>query len=700
MPGLASWPSWLPDKRWAAALTGAVVLVYARMWWAGFIWDDDEYVVLNGCLRTLDGLRAIWFEPGSTPQYYPLTHTSFWLEYQLWRLNAPLFHVVNVVLHAANALLLWCVLRQLAVPGAWLGAALFALHPVEVETVAWITERKNTLSAFFGLAFLLAWLRYRFGVEVVETGPAATTVREPFPARWLAIATALFVASLLCKTVTITLIGVVLVISWWKTGRLSSRDLLGVAPLVCLGLPLALGTVMLEKGHVGATGAEWALGAADRVVLAGRVVVFYFTKLLWPTPLLFFYPRWEVSAGQAWQWAFPAAIGGVLAGLWAARGRLGRGPLAAALIFVGMLFPALGFFDVFPFQYSFVADHFQYHASAAALAGLAAAATLAAAGLSDERLRSIVLGGWVVVLACITAAQTRMYVGVEPLYRHVLAHDPTSFIAANNLGTFYSRCNDLTAARSVLEVAARNARFDRQKSLALWNLCQVAMRTGDHQMLLARAREAYALVPTEASRAMLGLGLVRTGAIDEAEKALAHDQAEAVDTRVEASDAADARGLALVELAVARKDTEQAARHLDALLRTSGSDWMWLQAGITYARLGLNDKAAKAFDPLRSHPLYGGVVYANLGLIALDRGNAEVAETCFRVAADRDASLVQPCVQLARMFEGQKRLAEAELCLIEAVRRAPDDEGLAAALEKVREERAAAAAPATATRDP
>jgi tetratricopeptide (TPR) repeat protein len=681
---------WLPDLRWGALLVAAVLLAYTRMWWAGFIWDDDDYVINNQCLWAWDGLWAIWFEPGRTPQYYPLTHTSFWLEYQLWRLYAPYYHVVNVLLHAANALLLWAVLRQLAVPGAWLGAMLFALHPVEVETVAWITERKNTLSAFFGFAFLLAWLRYRFGPRVVQTADDAA--QEPVSFLWLAIAVALFVASLLCKTVTITLIGVVLVISWWKTGRVSGRDFLGVAPLLCLGLPLALGTVMLEKEHVGAIGAEWALGAADRIVLAGRVIVFYFTKLLWPTPLLFFYPRWEVSAASAWQWLFPAAVAAALAVLWAARDTLGRGPLAATLIFIGMLFPALGFFDVFPFQYSFVADHFQYHASAAALAGLAAVATLAVSRLSDARLRAIPPAAWLAVLACITAAQTRVYIGVEPLYRHVLAHDPSSFIAANNLGTFYSRFNRLPEAKALLQTAVGNARFDRQKSLALWNLCDLALRLPDNQLLLNGAREAYVVVPSLASRAMLGLALVRNGEIEAADELLKDIETEEPDSRVSIRNTADAHHLALAEVAAVRQDPAAAKKQLDLLLEATNNEWMRLQAGILLARVGQSQEAVQVFGLLRDHPVYGGCAFSNLGMIALERGNAEVAETCFRTAADMDPTLLDPYVWLAKIYGRQKRFAEAEASLVEAVRRAPDDKDLAASLQTIRAEQAAAIA--------
>jgi tetratricopeptide (TPR) repeat protein len=378
--------------------------------------------------------------------------------------------------------------------------------------------------------------------------------------------------------------------------------------------------------------------------------------------------------------------------LWAARDTLGRGPLAATLIFIGMLFPALGFFDVFPFQYSFVADHFQYHASAAALAGLAAVATLAVSRLSDARLRAIPPAAWLAVLACITAAQTRVYVGVEPLYRHVLAHDPSSFIAANNLGTFYSRHNRLDEAKLMIQVAVTNARFDRQKSLALWNLCDLALRIQDNQLLLDGAREAYRLVPSLASRAMLGLALVRNGESDAADELLKDIETEEPDSRVGIRNTADAHRLALAEIAAVRQDPAAAKKQLDLLLGATNNEWMELQVGILFARVGQSQEAVQVFGRLRDHPVYGGCAFSNLGMIALEDGNAEVAETCFRTAVKLDATLLEPHVWLARIYGRQKRFAEAEASLIEAVRRAPDDAGLVESLAKIRVERAAATA--------
>jgi tetratricopeptide (TPR) repeat protein len=299
------------------------------------------------------------------------------------------------------------------------------------------------------------------------------------------------------------------------------------------------------------------------------------------------------------------------------------------------------------------------------------------------------LGAWVTVLSCLTVAQTRVYDGREPLYRHVLVHDPKSFAAANNLGAFYADSKSLVEAQVLLEAAVENARFDRQKGLALWNLCLVASVKGDDRGLLARAREAYSLVPTKASRSMLALGLVRNGLVDEAAAMLEDSPGERAETRVSGEHVRSAYNLAKAEVAEARGNRAEARKQLELVMRETPTACMRLQAGIDFARLGIGDEASKVFGSLRDHPVLGGHAYLNLGLIALDRGNAEVAEACYKAAADRDATLVEPYVGLARIYGREKRFTQAELCLVEALRRAPDDQALVESLEKIRAEQTA-----------
>jgi len=403
----------------ALALPIAVVAAYWPALRGGFIWDDDAHVTRVD-LRPLHGLWRIWSEPGATQQYYPVLHSAFWIEHRLWGDSALGYHLLNVALHLLATLLLYRVLRRLAVPGALLAASVFALHPVCVETVAWVSEQKNTLSAVFYMAAALAYLRF------------------DEKRRWgaYALGTALFALALLSKSVTATLPAALLVVLWWRRGRLSPKgDVLPLAPWLGMSAAAGLMTSWMERTFIGAYGAPFQLGLADRFLVAGRVAWFYLGKLLWPAGLNFMYPRWSVDAHAAWQYAFPAAAVAVLAALVALR-RRSRGPLAAALLFLGTLFPALGFINVYPFVFSFVADHFQYLAAAGLVSSLSAAAVigrdrLAPAGRSAALAAAACL---VVVLAALTWMQCSRYGDIQTFYESILERNPASWLAHDNLG--------------------------------------------------------------------------------------------------------------------------------------------------------------------------------------------------------------------------------------------------------------------------
>jgi tetratricopeptide (TPR) repeat protein len=398
-----------------------VFLAYLPTLRGGFIWDDDSYVTHNPTLHDLGGLQRIWFKVGAVPQYYPMVHTTFWLEYHLWALNPIGYHLINVLLHAVAAILLWQVLRRLQAPGAWLAAVIFALHPVEVESVAWVTERKNVLSAVFYFAAALAYLRF-----VAWEKPDR---QNRFRWHWYLGALVLFLAALLSKTVTCSLPAVLLLVCWWKKGRVQRGDVMPLLPFFVVGVALGLLTAWMEKHHVGARGADWSLTFADRCLIAGRALWFYAGKLVWPAPLTFIYPRWEIEPAVWWQWLFPIAAAGVVAGLWLARRRIGKGPLVAVLFFAGTLGPALGFVNVYPMRYSFVADHFQYLASVGLI-------ILFAAGLN--RAPRVIPATLVVLLGALTWQQTGIYRDLETLWRDTLAKNPGCWMAQNNLGTVFA----------------------------------------------------------------------------------------------------------------------------------------------------------------------------------------------------------------------------------------------------------------------
>lgn len=406
-------PAWLVGL----AIFVVTLAAYLPALRAAFIWNDSDYVTAPH-LRSLHGLWRIWFEIGATEQYYPLLHGAFWVEHRLWG-DAPIgYHLTNVLQHALAAWLFGLVLRRLAVPGAWLAAFVFALHPVCVESVAWVSEQKNTLSLVFYLLAALAYLRFD----------------ETRKASGYALASGLFVAALLSKTTTATLPPALLVVFWWRRGRLDGRrDIVPLLPWFALAAGMGLLSAWVERTFVGADGADFALNFLQRCLLAGRIIWFYLGKLFWPADLIFIYPRWTMDAATGWLWLFPAGVLALLATLWAMRAR-SRAPLAALLLFVGSLFPVLGFFNVYGFTFSFVADHWQYLPSLAVIALAAAGLTVAWARWTGP-LRWTAQVALVGSLGALTWQQSRMYHDIETFYRTTIAQNPECWMAHNNLGT-------------------------------------------------------------------------------------------------------------------------------------------------------------------------------------------------------------------------------------------------------------------------
>jgi tetratricopeptide (TPR) repeat protein len=552
----------------------AVIVAFFPALSAGFIWDDNGHVT-RADLRSLGGLGRIWFEMGATQQYYPLLHSAFWLEHRLWGDHALGYHLLNLLLHATAAGLFATLLRRLAVPGAALAAFLFALHPVCVESVAWISEQKNTLSAVLYLCAALAFLRYA-REDGTENRPAAGT-----PARltWYAIASVLFVAALLTKTVTATLPAALWVILWWRHGRLDwRRDILPLLPWLVIGAASGLFTAHFERVLIGARGADFALGGLERCLLAGRVFWFYLGKLVWPAHLIFIYPRWTIDASDVDQWLGLVTAVALLAALgWCAAGRrsgaqpfaVDRGPsasprplaiatavpptarvcrgvLAALLLFAGTLFPVLGFFDIYPFRHSYVADHFQYLASLAifALAGAglelvrqhwANGGRLAAPSLpptpaatAHGRDRSPSRSGsrswwWafrvlpvaiICVLSVLTFRQTRMYRDVFTLYETTLARNPNTWLAHNNLGIALADDGRVNEAIAHYEAALKlKPGFPQAEN----NLGDCLIRLGRAAEAIPHFERALQLEPHyPVARRNLGMALAMSGRTDEA----------------------------------------------------------------------------------------------------------------------------------------------------------------------------------------
>ena len=418
-----------------------VVVSYApAVLWGGFVWDD-RVITEAPPIRNWGGLWSIWFSPSDLEfwegHYWPLVYTTFWLEHKLWGFAPAGYHAVNVLLHAANTLLLWRLLRRLAVPGAWVVAAVFAVHPLHVESVAWVLERKDVLSALFYLAAFWTW--DRFAEEPYAKGRARRYV----------LTLALFVLGMLSKSIVVTLPAALLIRQWWKRGRIAGADLIRLVPFFAVGLAIAAADTSFYRSKE-AISFDYSL--IERVLIAAHALWFYVGKLLWPAGLAVIYPHWEVRVADPLAWGYVAAVVAAGAALWFLQHRIGRGPLAGALFFAITLAPVLSLMDFGYMQFSFVADRYQYLAGIGVIAvvvGSAAACFLRWAapscsptvGSPVDRLPAAAKWGavgavsvFLIVLGTLTWRQAGIYRDNVTFYTHILAHNPTARSAQYNLG--------------------------------------------------------------------------------------------------------------------------------------------------------------------------------------------------------------------------------------------------------------------------
>jgi protein O-mannosyl-transferase len=504
---------WSPRARewlFAFALAVTTFFAYQPAWTGQPVWDDAAHLTAPE-LRSLEGLRRIWADPGATQQYYPLVCTVFWVEHHLWGDATLGYHLVNILLHVASALLFLQILRKLKVPGAHLAAAIFALHPVHVESVAWMSELKNTLSGVFYLSAGLVYLRF-------------DQTRKPGP---YFLALAFFALGLMAKTVIATLPAALLVIFWWKRSRLRWReDVWPLVPFFLAGIAAGVATAAFEHNVVGARGRLYDFSLLERVLVAGRAFWFYLAKLCWPANLAFTYRRWNVSQAVWWQYLYPAAALMLLAAAWSWR-RRSRGVLAALLLFGGTLFPALGFFNVYPFRYSFVADHFQYLASLGviALAAAGAALTFKRWRLGDRSVAYVSCLALLLALAGLSWRQCGMYADMETLWRSTIAHEPESEMPHYNLAILLAQRGELEEAiahyEKVLDIAPDH--FGAHNNLGL-----VLLQKGRAAEAIPHLERALSLDPAHAGAALtLGAALAQNGQLPQAialyRRVLEHD---------------------------------------------------------------------------------------------------------------------------------------------------------------------------------
>ena len=588
---------------WLGLLLAMVTIVaYLPALRGGFIWDDDAYVTHNAMLTAPNGLSQIWFSAHRQSQYFPLVYTTLWFERALWGLNPQGYHAVNVLLHSINALLLWVLLRRLAVPGAWLAAAIFALHPVQVESVAWITELKNVQSTLFYLLALLAWVNF-------SEKPAAPRWRF----YWLALLFHAF--ALFSKTTACTLPAAMWLVLWWRREAIGWRRILQVLPFLLMGVAMGLVSVWWEE-HLGNYVPEAGVhfGFVEKGLIATRAVWFYAAKVFWPVNLTFSYPRWEINARAPLQYL--GLVGCVVFALllWWRRHTLGRGVTAGVVFFVAALSPLLGFIPLYTFRYSFMADHYQYLACTGLIIPFAA---LISNRMMSERLgrvfRRCLPGGLLLVLGVLTWKQSRIYADEETLWQDTLAKNPACWLAHNNLGVAFGKKGHINEAISQYQEALR---LKTDNADAHYDLGNALGKKGQIDEAIRQYQEALRLQPDYVeARINLGMTLGKKGQTDEAIRQFQ----ESIRLQPDYVEAHYNLGIALGK----KGRTDEAIRQYQETLRLK-SDYVEAHnnLGIALYRKGRTGEAIRQFqEALRLQPDYADA-RKNLDIVLAAKANA------------------------------------------------------------------------------
>jgi protein O-mannosyl-transferase len=475
-----------------ALIAIAVLAAYWPSCAGNFIGDDTYYIVEDALIRSPGGGLTTWVT-SEQQDYCPVATTAFWAEWHIFGTWTTGYHLVSLAIHVANCLLIWAILRRLAIPGGWLAAVLFAVHPVNVESVAWIFQQRGSLALLFSLIAVLVYLRGNY---------------------WWAVLA--FIAAMLSKGSAATLAVALLAILWWQRGRLTRRDLADSAAFFFVAIFLTIVNVWFQHRYAG--GAIREADFAQRLAGAGAVFWFYLSKALVPIDLVFAYSQWKIDTGNLIWWAplLALLVAGALA--WWFRGVIAVGALVVAgtLYFVALL-PVLGLVDVGYMRYSLVADHYQYMAIVAIVALVAAALWIL------PRRIAIGLGG---ALACVLAYQTfqqaGLYAGPIELYGATLRGNPDSWLTHQNLAVELVR---LGRTDEAIAEYKRALAIKPDYALADANLAIEYRRAGKYQQAVEYYTRALEIEPTMA-RAQQGIA-ASLRALGKDEEAAQHERAGA-----------------------------------------------------------------------------------------------------------------------------------------------------------------------------
>jgi tetratricopeptide (TPR) repeat protein len=624
------------DWLWALILVLAIILTYSPVGWAGYVWDDDVVVTANPVIVGPLGLKEIWTT--SAAQICPLVLTTFWVEHALWGLAPLPYHLVNVLLHGACAILFWRLLRSLQVPGAWLGAALWALHPVQVESVAWITEMKNTQSGLFfllSILFFVRWLRAR-DLDG-RTGGA-----------WNYALTLLFAAlAMASKSSTVILPLVLCLCAWWIEGRWHWRNLARVSPLFLMSVAtsaLSIGTQGLHPGPL--VEAQLVQTWPARLGAAGDAIWFYLGKLVWPHPLIAIYPLWEIDADQPLSYLPLLAVIIILFLLWRSRESWSRPYFFAFTYFLIALLPELELAD------TYIADHYQY---------LASMGPLALAGAGMVRLAEFVIPGryWLQSGLCaglllITSLPSwqRMwaYESNETFWTDTVAKNPNCWLGYNNLGgaLFQQRQIDSAIAqfKRALESYPHYADAENNLGYALY-------QKGLVDEAMAHYRSATAINPNYAApHSNLGLALARKGRMDDA---IAQYQ-NALEINPNDSEVHNNLGNALLQKGQADRAV---AQYEEALEIDPNNVDAHNNLGSVLAQKGEVDEVINQYQTaLAINPNYD-INHDNFGNALMQKGRVDEAMIQYQKALEINPNDAEAQINLGVAFQQKRQLDEA-----------------------------------------
>jgi Tfp pilus assembly protein PilF len=476
----------------------ASLVVYVPALRGGFIWDDDAYVEKNHLLSAPNGLWNIWIGKGVPMSYVPMVYTVFRLEYALWGLNPFGYHLTNVLLHAVNSLLIWLLLSRLRVRGAWFVSAIFALHPVHTESVAWITELKNVLSLFFCLLATIAYVKYAFGYSDESTKGKGETFYQ--------LSTFLFICALAAKTAMCFFPFSLLILLWWKHGRITLKDIRDLSRFFALALAWGLFILWWENKNIGTGEVELGLTFIKRILIASHALWFYLGKLFYPVNLTFSYPKWVIEPTNPLNYTWLLLCLVTAWGIWHWRKKLQRGSVAAVAFFIVALSPMIGFFSCYTYIYTYVADHYQYVASIGPITLFVAIGCIAVKR-SGKYANAISVASVVLILSTLgtlTWRQCHIYKDRETLWRDIIEKNPGSLMAHLNLGIEYRRQGKLDEAIGQLK---RLLQLSPDYPKAHYNLGVVYLDKGDLDEASSCFLRVLEIEPNHAE-AYNGLGLV------------------------------------------------------------------------------------------------------------------------------------------------------------------------------------------------